>query len=229
MRIARIHPSFFFLAVALIFAVSPSFAPAQTSIALNAYGAFTGTTTGNGVQQSPSNQVGGLFQLRHTANPVLGFEATYSFNRADQTYSSTILPPTCGIPCGPYIESVHVPANAHEITADWVPSVHIANIRPFGILGVGVLLNVPSGNQTETTTNGMGSTTTTNSSSGASTSAKAVYVYGAGLDWGLIPHIGLRVQYRGNLYQAPDISKLYSSTDAFTHTAEPMIGIYFRL
>ncbi|MGB6157807.1 MAG: hypothetical protein WBH45_05955, partial [Acidobacteriaceae bacterium] len=71
--------------------------------------------------------------------------------------------------------------------------------------------------------------TTTNSSSGASTSAKAVYVYGAGLDWGLIPHIGLRVQYRGNLYQAPDLSKLYSSTDAFTHTAEPMIGIYFRL
>jgi outer membrane cobalamin receptor len=54
-------------------------------------------------------------------------------------------------------------------------------------------------------------------------------VYGAGLDWGLIPHIGLRFQYRGNLYKAPDLSTLYTSSGAFTHTAEPMIGVYFRL
>jgi hypothetical protein len=37
------------------------------------------------------------------------------------------------------------------------------------------------------------------------------------------------LQYRGNLYKAPAIANAFSSTNAFTHTAEPVIGIYFRL
>jgi opacity protein-like surface antigen len=102
-------------------------------------------------------------------------------------------------------------ANAHEIAGDWVPSVHIGSIAPFGILGIGALLNEPAGSQSNTTS-----------------SDKPVFVYGAGLDWGLIPHLGVRFQYRGNLYKAPDLSTLYTSTSAFTHTAEPMIGAYFK-
>ncbi len=93
-----------------------------------------------------------------------------------------------------------------------MPSIHVANLRPFGVLGVGLLLNEPTGGQSNTTS-----------------SKRAVYVYGAGLDWGLLPHIGLRLQYRGNLYKAPNLTTLYTSTGAFTHTAEPMIGLYFRL
>jgi opacity protein-like surface antigen len=203
---------------------------AQTSVSLNAYGAFSGTTTGNGTRQSPANQAGGLIELRHIANPILGFEATYSFNRADQTYSDLVYPPTnvCATPCGPYIENLRVPANAHEITADWVPSLGIGNLRPFAILGVGLLIDVPTGNATQTQVTGNGTTTTVIVSSSTSTSTKPVYVYGAGLDWGILPHLGLRFQYRGNLYKAPDLSALYTSTDTFTHTAEPMIGAYFN-
>lgn len=187
---------------------------AQTDVAASLYGAFSGTTTGNNVQQSPSNSAGGLLEVRHIANPILGFEATYSFNRANQTYTPTgAYPNVCpAVSCPEPPPPVSVPANAHEITADWVPSLHIANLRPFGVLGVGLLLDVPSGSVSDT-----------------STTTKPVYVYGAGLDWGLLPHIGLRFQYRGNLYKAPDLTTLYTSTNAFTHTAEPMIGVYFRL
>jgi opacity protein-like surface antigen len=200
---------FFFFAMVMFLACAA--ASAQTDVAASIYGAFSGTTTGNGVAQSPANAAGGMFELRHIANPIFGFEATYSFNRANQTYTSThAVSPTCptsGCTLGP----VTVPADAHEITADWVPSLHIANLRPFGVLGVGLLLDVPS-----------------NSASGASTTTKPVYVYGAGLDWGVLPHLGLRFQYRGNLYKSPDLTALYTSTDTFTHTAEPMIGAYFR-
>jgi opacity protein-like surface antigen len=77
-------------------------------------------------------------------------------------------------------------------------------------LGIGALLNEPAGSQSDTTS-----------------SNKVVYVYGAGLDWRLIPHIGLRFQYRGNLYKTPDVTTLYTSTNAFTHTAEPVLGAYF--
>jgi len=65
--------------------------------------------------------------------------------------------------------------------------------------------------------------------SGTASNTKPMFVYGTGLDWGLLPHLGLRLQYRGNLYKAPDLTTVYTSTGAFTHTAEPMLGVYFRL
>jgi opacity protein-like surface antigen len=178
---------------------------AQTSVALSVYGAFSGATNGNGVAESPSNSAGGLVELRHISNPLLGWEATYAYNRANQVYHLT-----GDLPCPTNDCTAAISANAHEITGDWVPSVHIGSVRPFAVLGIGALLNEPAGSQTNTTS-----------------SNKAVYVYGAGLDWRLIPHIGLRFQYRGNLYKTPDVSRLYTSTNAFTHTAEPVVGAYF--
>ncbi len=219
--------SFFVLASALAF--TPVFTSAQTSIGLSGYGAFSGAATGSGVQESPANQAGGIFELRHISNPIVGLEATYSFNRANQTYTPN-QQATCGVPCSPQLESVHVPADAHEITGDWTPSIHIANVRPFAVVGAGVLLNVPSGSETTFySCTGTCPPVTMPAGSPTKTTITAVYVYGAGLDWGLVPHIGLRLQYRGNLYKAPDLTRLFTSTDAFTHTAEPMIGIYFRL
>ncbi|MGA2888058.1 MAG: outer membrane beta-barrel protein [Terracidiphilus sp.] len=174
-------------------------AAAQTDVAASFYGAFNGSTNGNGVAQSPSNAAGMLIELRHISNPIVGYEGTYSFNRANQVYNNGVLAPAA------------VSANAHEITGDWLASVKIANIRPFGLAGVGLLFNQPSSGQTDTTS-----------------STKPVFVYGLGLDWGLLPHIGLRLQFRENVYKAPDITTLYSSTGAFTHTAEPALGAYFR-
>lgn len=195
----------------LLAATAPIAIPthAQTSVGLSLYGAFSGTSTSNGVQQSPANSAGGLIELRHISNPILGWEATYSYNRANQEYKYLVVPTVCP-PSGCTVTPTTVSNAAHEVTADWVPSLHLANFRPFGVLGVGLLLNEPTGSQSNTTS-----------------SAKAVYVYGAGLDWGLLPHLGLRFQYRGNLYKAPDVSRLYTSSNAFTHTAEPMIGAYF--
>jgi len=208
MQISKI---FVLWAFALSFAaVNVNRVPAQTSIALSVYGAFSGATSGNGVEESPSNSAGGLFELRHISNPLFGWEATYAYNRANQVYASSGYACPVQGPC-PNPSTAPVSANAHEITGDWTPSVHIGRVRPFGVLGIGALLNLPAGGQSNTTSDN-----------------KAVYVYGAGLDWGLIPHIGLRLQYRGNLYKAPDVTKLYTSTNAFTHTAEPVVGAYFR-
>ncbi len=66
---------------------------AQTSVALGVYGAFNGTTSGDGTQQSPANQAGGLFEFRQIKNPLVGYEATYSYNRGDQGFSNFPLPP----------------------------------------------------------------------------------------------------------------------------------------
>ncbi len=199
--------------VLVLFGVSAlaAMAAAQTDVAVSIYGAFNGTTNGNGVRQSPANSAGTLIELRHISNPVVGYEGTYSYNRANQTYSGTtsVCPVGTAPPCASIPASIS--ANAHEISGDWIASVHIANLRPFALAGVGLLFDVPS--------SGQGSTRT---------ETKPVFVYGAGLDWSVISHLGLRFQYRGNLYKAPDLTKLYTSTDAFTHTSEPMIGAYLR-
>ena len=159
------------------------------------------------MQQSPSNAAGLMFGVRHIDNPLVGFEGTYSENRANQVYSSQL---PCGLPCGAS-GTVPVSANAHELAGDWVVSLKLANLRPFGLAGVGMVFNDPASGQTDT-----------------HSSNKGVFLYGLGLDWGLLPHIGLRFQYRGNVYHAPDLTNALGSSGAFLHTAEPMIGAYFR-
>lgn len=200
-----IHRAFLFL-FGLCIAGAAVSASAQTDLGLSLYGAFSGRTTGNGTIESPANSAGGIVELRHISNPLVGYEATYSYNRGNETYK-----PDCGGTTCTAITTQTVKAAAHEITADWLVSVHVANLRPFVLGGGGLLLNQPDSNQANT-----------------SSSTKGVFVYGAGLDWGVFPHLGLRFQYRGNLYKAPDLAKLYTSTDRFTHTAQPMIGAYFR-
>jgi len=201
-------PGFLFF-TGLSVAGNSAIASAQTYVALSLYGAFHGTTNGNGTVQSPANSAGGIIELRHISNPLVGYEGTYSYNRANQTYSVEPGAGTCAV--GIPFTAETVKANAHEVTADWLVSVHAANLRPFVLGGVGLLFNQPSSGQTNT-----------------NSATKPVFVYGAGLDWGLLPHIGLRFQYRGNLYKAPDLTKLYTSTNRFTQTAEPMIGAYLR-
>lgn len=91
------------------------------------------------------------------------------------------------------------------------------SFRPFALTGGGLLLDVPGGNLSSPIV-----------PASTSTSAKGVFVYGGGVDWTVLPHMGLRLQYRGNLYRAPDLTRVFSSSGAFTHTAEPMLGVFFR-
>jgi hypothetical protein len=100
---------------------------------------------------------------------------------------------------------------AHQVGANWVVSFPVLMLKPFVLAGGGIIFFHPDSNQPDETND-----------------TKPVFVYGAGIDWTVIPHIGVRFQYRGNLYHAPDVSHAFSSTDAFTHTAEPMIGAYLR-
>jgi opacity protein-like surface antigen len=102
------------------------------------------------------------------------------------------------------------------VTADWLASLKLANLRPFALAGGGLIVDVPSSAQSS-------------QSSPTSTSTKAVFVYGAGLDVGLLPHFGVRLQYRGNVYSAPELIKSVGSTHTALDTSEPMIGVYLRL
>ena len=166
-----------------------------------------------------------MIELRHLVHPWLGYEATYSFNRANQNYVD-IYP--CSSPSGTGCNSsATASANAQEFTGDWIVSFHVLNVRPFALAGVGLLVDVPTGGRAYSGASS-GPGIPTQAPFMTSNAFKPVFVYGAGLDWGLLPHLGLRFQYRGNLSKAAALTNVIQSTNAFTQTAEPMIGAYFR-
>ena len=183
-----------FLTLFAVLAI-PALSHAQTDVAASLYGAFSGTTEGNGTIQSPSNAAGVLLEMRHISNPLVGYELNYSFNRANQGYNNL----------------QEIRSAAHQVGADWVVSFPVLNFKPFVLAGGGLIFFHPDSGQPD-----------------SRSETKPVFVYGAGVDWTVIPHFGVRFQYRGNLYHAPDLSHDFSSTGVVAHAAEPMIGAYFR-
>jgi len=132
----------------------------------------------------------------------------YSLNPADQVY---------GVWCSLCTTPPPVSAYAHAFTGDWVFSSHSEKLRPFALVGVGILYFQP-----------VASTQGGNSWGPTQSSTTPVYVYGVGIDREQWKHIGLRFQYRGNFYKAPYLLKYLSNVSNFTHTAEPALGVYYK-
>lgn len=165
-------------------------------------------------------------ELRHISNPLVGYEVTYSYSPADQDYVVT-QPCSVGYTC---LGTAHVNSVAHEITGDWVASVKLTKLRPFALGGIGVRIDVPSGGAAtaqECIASDLFICESITGSVSTKTSSKAVFVYGAGLDWALLAHLGLRFQFRGSVYKAPDL--VYAATpDSFIQTSQPMAGIFVQ-
>jgi opacity protein-like surface antigen len=112
-----------------------------------------------------------------------------------------------------YNDVEEIKAAAHQVGADWVVSfpVPLVALRPFVLAGGGLVFFRPDGDQPD-----------------SRSETKPVFVYGAGVDWNVISHLGVRFQYRGDLYHAPDLSHSFSSTGVLAHAAQPMLGAYLR-
>jgi opacity protein-like surface antigen len=82
-------------------------------------------------------------------------------------------------------------------------------LRPFGLAGVGFTHYTPA----------LGST------SGSESSTRPLFCYGVGLDYHLAPHVGMRLQYRGLVYESPTFGISGPSGSAGT-TKEPSIGAF---
>ena len=207
----------------------------QTDIAGSIIGTFNASATSGGVTQSAADVAGALLEVRRIVSPWIGFEATYSYNRANQSYITTtaqILYPPCppGFGnCAPLYEQpiAAVSANAHSITGDWVFSRKVRNFRPFALAGGGLLLFIPSGGQSTT-----------------QNAAEFTFLFGAGLDWKLSQHLGLRLQDRIAIYKTPILAApgLYPSLTnssfqsgttwnepkVYTYSQQPALGVYYR-
>ncbi len=232
-----------FLFCCILFALAMrNSAAAQTDVGVNAYGAFTGASASlnSGEEtQSATSSGGGMLEFRHIRSELVGFEGTYSLQRANQLFTYTgaypvipvCIPGPCSPPSNPVPAMTSVSAMTHELSGDWIVSDPITkSVRLFALAGVGVRISVPG--------SGPGGSQT-------SISTTPSYIYGLGGEWQIRQRWGLRVQYRGDIHKVPEVTKAlvlpYSTSpvppgsptplttpDSFEHDAEPMVGIYYR-
>ena len=191
----------------------------RTDLALSLEGSFASSATpgnSNFYRQNPAASAGGLVEFRHIAKPLLGWEVSYSFHRANQVYDELIETAggvtSCATIACP-VPTYAVAAYQHKFTADWVASAQLRSFRPFVLLGPGLLLTQPVSGQNNT-----------------ATATEAAFDYGAGVDARLTRHLGLRLQYRGDLYRAPSIVPPNNTSPhtGMVHSSEPALGINYN-
>ena len=206
MCIPSVRRSFSFL---LFILLSTSFAwrtaTAQTlknlDGAVSVFGQSTGTVDANGVRDPPTESIGGLATVRQSLHPWLGYEVNYSYTRFTERFST--------IPFG-------VQNNVHEVSAAYLlqgPTIPILGLQPFGTVGAGALIFLP----------------TTVGGQKYSKQTRVPLLYEVGVNYPVLTsRLGLRFQYRGLLYSAPDFNSPELTTNARRQTSELSLGAYLH-
>ncbi len=106
---------------------------------------------------------------------------------------------------------VGVDTRSSEVSAAYVVRVPLKHFTPFLLAGAGGLVFDPR------------------DFAGASTQTRAAFVYGGGADFNIGPHVFVRAEYRGLVYNSPtyDVAA-FNAADRITHRAEPSIGFGYR-
>jgi opacity protein-like surface antigen len=167
-------------------------------------GFFTKDSQQNGTLQHSSNTGGFLVNYRFHINGWLAAEASYGYDRNTQQNFT---------PSGDF----GVQANVHQATGALVVNlpVSVARMRPYVLAGAGALVFDPTGNAGGFV-------------SGEERQARPAFVYGGGVDYRLVRHVALRLEYRGYVYNRPDFGLAALSSNVTAHTAEPSAGLVFH-
>ena len=176
----------------------------RLDLGVSGVGQFTNSVTGTNylgvsLTQKPSTTLGALVTVRYTKSPLLGAEFNYGYARYTQNYSSYIVG--------------GAQTNANEYTVGYVAHTpRIFGFQTFVSGGGGTIefKGTPGGGQ------------------GLPTQARAAYYYDAGIEDSLLPHLGIRAQFRQVFFLAPDFGQNYLTIKQRQITTEPGIGIYLH-
>jgi opacity protein-like surface antigen len=176
----------------------------RNTIAFSLLGSYPGTLSSNAVKQSGSSAAGLLIEYERINNPFFGYNISYGFHGANQNYTNPANTPV----------STTTKANAKEYNVAWelsTPDFHALPVKIFALAGITYQSFTPAAGQINTKDNSKWGTQ-----------------LGVGLNYTLLPHMGLRAQYRQDRYTAPTINDSATSVNKTYHQSEPMIGVYFR-
>jgi hypothetical protein len=167
--------------------------------AISVFGQSTGSSSGNGIQDSPTESMGGLATFRQSFKPWLGYELNYSYTRFSERYSSF-----------PFA----VEHNLHEATGAYlVQGPKLFGVEPFATVGGGWMVYLP----------------TAAGGQNLNQQFQLALLYELGLNYPVMTeHFGLRVEYRGLVNKTPAFNRSYLNTGVTRQTSEAAAGFYVR-
>ncbi|HEY6446448.1 MAG TPA: outer membrane beta-barrel protein [Acidobacteriaceae bacterium] len=173
-------------------------------IAVDGFAEFTQTVSGNGITDTPTKAGGGAASFRHSFHWWLGYDAGYEYTRYHESYT--------GVPGHP--EQVYgVQHNQHEFSGSYYVHGPTVFIQPFALVGVSAVIFSPS----------------LNGGQNVPWQSRPGINFGVGANMPLLTsHIGLRLEYRGVYYKAPNFGDSFLDTNTFRLTSEPMAGVYVK-
>src|SRR5690242_1693192 len=176
----------------------------RNEIGVQGTGFFTKNSQKNGTLQHSTDTGGFLVNYRFRLNGWLAAEANYGYARDTQQNFT---------PSGNF----GIQSNVHQATGALVVNipVYVHRVRPYVLAGAGALVFDP--------TNAAGRFV-----SGAQRQARPAFVYGGGVDYKLVRHVALRLEYRGFVYDRPDFGIAALSSNVTAHTVEPSAGVVFH-
>jgi opacity protein-like surface antigen len=176
----------------------------RNEVAVQGTGFFTKDSQQNGTLEHSTNTGGFLVNYRFHINGWLAAEASYGYDRnTEESFT----------PGGNF----GIQANVHQATGALVVNLPISvhRLRPYVLAGAGALVFDPTGNAGGFVT-------------GAQRQARPAFVYGGGVDYRIVRHVALRLEYRGFVYDRPDFGIAAFGSNITTHTAEPSAGLVFH-
>ena len=194
------------IAAALLLASSAKAQDAfmRNEVGLQGAGLFTKDSQQNATRQHTTDTGGFLVNYRFHINGWLAAEANYGYARDTQQNFTPA-------------RNFGIQSNVHQATGALVVNipVYTHRMRPYVLAGTGALVFSP--------TNAAGGFVL-----GAQRQARPAFVYGGGVDYKLVQHVALRLEYRGFVYDRPDFGIAALPSNVTTHTAEPSAGIVFH-
>ncbi len=169
--------------------------------------------------QSSSSSVGGLFTFHQAFKPYLGYNVNFSYSQFKQDFSvlgGTIsrngpLPPTIT----GYSDVGSLNTRMYELTASYAfEGPRFKRFRTFGQCGGGALFFQPI------------------SAYFAKEETRPAMVFGTGVEYSVSPHLSVRAEYRGLLYESPEYqiasSGSYPQQRLYTVTNVPAMSLVYR-
>ncbi len=185
----------------------------ETSVSLGGFAQFTATrltTPANTfTTESIDPSAGILGTVRQSFKPWLGYSINMGYTRASEHYSVNATGAGAN-----NTNNAAILANMYEYSASYVAQKHITpRLSGFADIGGGMVVFHP-------TQSGTGAVITP-----PFTDYRPEGVGGFGIDYNLGHHLGLRAEYRGQLYKFADYGARFARN--YTVTSEPTISLTY--
>ena len=181
----------------------------RSEVSIQGTGNITKNSDNLDIPHEATKSGGFLAGYRYHLTPWFAVQGDYGYTRNTQKYFDPVFGFTA------------IQANVQQLTGEAVITAPSSSrVRPYALAGVGGLFFRPT-NSLNNSFVGVGNNTGNNQ-------AKAAFVYGGGVDSDMTRYVAFRAEYRGLVYKIPDFQIPGLASDAFTHTAQPSIGLVWR-